>query len=220
MTPLRLALVRHGRTLSNVERVMDTAPPGAPLDDTGRMQAARLVRRFAGEEVVAVYASPATRAQETAAPLAAHHDLAVTVRDGLREVDVGVLEGTRGDGPLAAYDAVFSRWAAGSLGVGLPGGESAHDVLDRYLEVVDRIVAEHTSGLVVLVSHGGAIRIATMGLVSTVTADMVNHGALPNTGLIMLEAMPVQADRSAQWQCLEWAGIRLDSMNEGPVQML
>ena len=60
----------------------------------------------------------------------------------------------------------------------------------------------------------------THSLVGNVTTDVVNHGALPNAGLIMLEAMPVEADKRTRWQCLEWTGIRLDSMNAGPVQML
>ena len=36
---MRLLLVRHGQTMSNVDRVLDTKVPGAPLTEEGRAQA-------------------------------------------------------------------------------------------------------------------------------------------------------------------------------------
>ena len=217
MSPLRLLLVRHGQTLSNVEGIMDTAPPGAPLDETGRAQADRLAERLAGEDVVAVYASTAIRTQQTASPVAARHELAVIVRDGLREVDVGALEGMRGDEALAEYDAMVTQWAAGDLGVGLRGGgETAHDVLARYLATIEHVTANHSSGLVVVVSHGGAIRVAAMHLAGgLLTAEMMIEGALPNTGWVMFEAMSADAGTSTRWRCLEWTGLQVDSITQG-----
>ena len=54
---MRLYLVRHGRTPSNVARLLDTAVPGADLDAVGLAQADTLVERLAGHRVDAVYAS-------------------------------------------------------------------------------------------------------------------------------------------------------------------
>jgi len=41
--PVRLLLIRHGQTSSNVRRLLDTAVPGADLTDEGLAQAGRLV---------------------------------------------------------------------------------------------------------------------------------------------------------------------------------
>ena len=54
---MRLLLIRHGRTASNVTRLLDTAPPGAPLDDVGLDQARALADTLADEPIEAVYAS-------------------------------------------------------------------------------------------------------------------------------------------------------------------
>ena len=48
---MRLHLVRHGQTASNVAHLLDTAHPGADLDEVGRAQAAALVVRLGGEAV-------------------------------------------------------------------------------------------------------------------------------------------------------------------------
>ncbi|KAA1029476.1 histidine phosphatase family protein [Pseudonocardia sp. EV170527-09] len=66
---LRLVLVRHGRTPSNVRHRLDTALPGPSLDELGRAQAEEVAGLLAGWPVRGLYASRATRAQETAAPI-------------------------------------------------------------------------------------------------------------------------------------------------------
>ena len=40
----RLVLLRHGQTQGNVERRLDTRPPGAELTDLGRDQAQMFAR--------------------------------------------------------------------------------------------------------------------------------------------------------------------------------
>ena len=72
---MKLILARHGRTEGNVIKALDSRPPGMPLDEVGRAQAEELARRLAAKPLAAVYASRATRAQQTAAPIAAVHDL-------------------------------------------------------------------------------------------------------------------------------------------------
>ena len=53
---MRLILIRHGQTSSNVADLLDTGEPGADLTELGREQAAVLPQSLAGEEVDAVYA--------------------------------------------------------------------------------------------------------------------------------------------------------------------
>ena len=86
---MRLYLVRHGRTSSNVDRLLDTASPGADLDDVGRAQATRLVERLDGHHLEAVYASDLVRTQQTLAPLASARGLEMTILGGLREIQAG-----------------------------------------------------------------------------------------------------------------------------------
>ena len=65
---MRLILIRHGQTQSNVDHLLDTGHPGAPLTAEGRRQAATLVDRLAAEPIEAIYSSDLTRARQTAEP--------------------------------------------------------------------------------------------------------------------------------------------------------
>ena len=70
----RLVLVRHGQSHANVDRRLDTRPPGAALTDLGHQQA----RDFAANwqhPVAMVAHSVALRATETARDIGEHLSL-------------------------------------------------------------------------------------------------------------------------------------------------
>jgi broad specificity phosphatase PhoE len=201
MTTLRLVLVRHGQTESNVAFVLDSRPPGPPLTEEGRRQAERIAERLAGEPVVAVYASTAVRAQQTAQPIAAAHGLEVVVADGVHEVDVGDFEGRSDQAAIEQFIGVYRAWHAGDLVLPVPGGESGQQLLDRFLPVVERIRQEHPDGVVVLVSHGAAIRLAARTLAANVDSMFADAHFVPNGGAVVLEA------DGAAWRCLSWDGV-------------
>lgn len=199
----RLMLVRHGQTASNVRMALDSAPPGPPLTRQGRQQALELADSLATEPVVGVYASRAVRAQETAAPVASRHGLTVRVLDGVQEVDVGELEGRNDHAAIRCFLDVFAEWADGNLDLPMPGGESATQVLKRYLDAMREIQRGHNEGIAVLVSHGAAIRLAASTLASNITGALGAQSTLPNIGRVMLEV------DDGNWHCLEWTGVTL-----------
>ena len=201
----RLLLVRHGQTTSNLNMVLDSRPPGPPLTDLGRTQARELADALAVEPVIAVHASTAVRAQQTAAPVAERHGLSVSVLDGVQEVFLGDLEGHDSKPALAEFARVYGCWMSGQLSVPMPGGETGEQVLDRYLAAVDRIT-DHRDGSVVLVSHGGAIRLAALALAQGVQPELARAGLLPNTGRVVLERDPATP---TGWRCVAWSGLDL-----------
>ncbi len=179
---LRLLLARHGRTPANVARILDSRPPGAPLDELGRAQAHALAARLADRPLRSVHASRAVRAQQTAAPVAAAHALPVDVVDGVHEVFVGDLEGRSDAAALAAFEEVYAAWWRGDLDARLPGGESALDLRARFLPAVEQVVDGVAAGDVLLVSHGAAVRLAAAALLGE-TAETFY---VPNAGLVVL----------------------------------
>ncbi|GAB2999148.1 histidine phosphatase family protein [Saccharothrix stipae] len=199
---MRLILVRHGETASNVKMALDSLPPGPPLTDAGVAQAAALAGSLAAEPVRAVYASTAVRAQQTAAPVAAAHGLEVEVVPGVQEIFCGDLEGRHDREAFEIFIATVKQWAEGDLDVPLPGGESGRQVLDRYLAAVEKVTAGHRDGeTVVLVSHGGSLRMAALALARNVGPALAEAGLLPNTGRVVLE-------RAADgWRCTSWTGV-------------
>jgi broad specificity phosphatase PhoE len=191
---LRLLLVRHGQTAANVVHALDTRPPGSPLTELGHQQAADLADRLADQPITAVYASTATRTQQTAAPLAARLGLAVVVIDGVHEIFAGDLEDRSDEPALEVFEDVYAAWRRGELDARVPGGESARELRGRFAAAVARISAG-ASGAVVLVSHGGAIRLGVAALIGE-TAEAAYIG---NTGLVVLETATDGSWRLEHW---------------------
>jgi broad specificity phosphatase PhoE len=203
VTPLRLVLVRHGETTANAEGILDTRLPGYPLSEEGHRQAAELAQRLAGEPVVAVYASRALRAQQTARPIAARHGLAAQILDGVHEAFIGDLEGCRAPDAHQTLHELYRIWHDGNLEAARPGGESGKQVLSRYLPDVAAIRSAHRAGTAVLVSHGAATRLAIVALAANVDGSFAAPRLLSNAATVLL-----QADGTG-WRCLRWDDIEL-----------
>ena len=146
----RLILIRHGQTHANIARILDTALPGAPLTDQGIIQARRLGRVLlpSRERMTEIVTSHALRARQTGAGAVAglHHLVGPGVRlrheAGLHEVQAGEIEGRSDFDAHRRFMEIFHGWLHGDFGAKVPGGESADDVLARYLPVLRALVAE------------------------------------------------------------------------------
>ncbi|MET9971081.1 bifunctional RNase H/acid phosphatase, partial [Streptomyces sp. NPDC006356] len=93
--PATFVLLRHGETpLTPQKRFSGSGGTDPALSDVGRDQAERAGAALARRGTIqAIVASPLARTRETAAIVAAHLGLEVTVDDGLRETDFGAWEG-------------------------------------------------------------------------------------------------------------------------------
>jgi broad specificity phosphatase PhoE len=79
-------LVRHGE-VHNPEKILYGRLPGYHLSELGRQMAEVVAEHFADEDVTFVGASPLERAQETAQPIAAAHDLPIVTDARLIEAE-------------------------------------------------------------------------------------------------------------------------------------
>ena len=152
---MRLILIRHGQTQSNVDHLLDTAHPGAPLTDLGHAQARALPAAIAHEEIDALFASTLTRAQQTAAPLAEVRGLVTTVIDGVQEIAAGVEEMSP---HWENYVNELASWSVHNLDSSLEGGESAREFITRFDAAIAAIEDEGHERVAV-VSHGAALRV-------------------------------------------------------------
>lgn len=101
MTRTTVHLLRHGE-VHNPTKVLYGRLPGFQLSDLGHEMAQRAATALADHDVAIVTASPLTRAQQTAAPIAHLHGLDIGTDHELIEAD-NVFEGKRvsvGDGVL------------------------------------------------------------------------------------------------------------------------
>ncbi|EWM16400.1 histidine phosphatase family protein [Kutzneria sp. 744] len=160
-----LHLVRHGESTWNLAgRIQGQSPEAGGLTAAGRAQA-RLTAELLAERPrpAAVIASDLPRARETAEIIAARLDLALEFDPEIREQNLGVLEGHRLDSPFAddptAQDTVDRLWREPFLRP--DAGESIADMYDRVHRAFQRH-ADARPGLdIVLVTHGGPVRMAS-----------------------------------------------------------
>lgn len=150
-------LMRHGE-VHNPEQVLYGRLPGYHLSDRGRRMADLVAERLADHDVTRVYASPLERAQETAAPIAAAHDLPI-VTDG-RLIEAGNhFEGKQfgvGDGSLrhpAHWPKLINPFRPS-------WGEPYEQIAARMLAAVERARSEAAGHQAVLVSHQSPVWVA------------------------------------------------------------
>jgi len=163
MAITRLYLVRHGAT-SATEEGRFSGSSGAELSDEGRRQAACLGARLSNDPVTAVYASPLSRALDTARIIAEHCGRETIVRDGLREIGHGHWEGMRREDVEREFSEEYAQYESDPFTFAPLGGESGVAVLARALPVVRDIVSAHPGGHVVVVSHKATLRLVLSSL--------------------------------------------------------
>ena len=157
-----MILIRHGQSIANASGVWQ-GQLEFPLSELGRRQAEEAGRALRGVALSGVYASPLSRAFETAEILAsaAGYEGEVIPVAGLTERHGGLLQG-RTWAEQEARDPEFARkflsmpeeerWA-------LVGAETDQEILSRFEDAISSVLARHAPGdRLVVVSHGGVMR--------------------------------------------------------------
>jgi len=152
---LHLILVRHGETEWNVQRRYQ-GQFNVPLSSVGRQQAERIAQRLASQKIDAVYASDLERAWETAAIIAAKHNLAVASEPRLRELKFGVLEGLTFDEAQIQYPEMITAWLK-DFNQPPQGAESVDLFNARIIALLDDLKQKHDEQTLLLVGHGGSL---------------------------------------------------------------
>lgn len=199
----RLVLIRHGEAQSFVDGVVGGDRGCSGLSEHGRRQATALRDRFArtGElgEVVGLYASTLPRAIETAEIIAPSlGSPAVQPERDLREFDPG-----EGDGlTWVEFESRFPfPEVRDPFNARVPGGESWVGFGERVEGALQRIVAAHEGGTVVVACHGGVIEHAfhLWGVSALEGLDL----EITNTGITEFrwtEPWPWHAHRAPGWR--------------------
>ena len=116
---MKIYLVRHGETDWNkLERWQGHTD--VPLNETGIEQANGLAEIIGNHSNISmIYASPLIRAYRTAEILNQTLNVEIVVRDGLKEVSLGVWEGMNYAGVLEKYPNDYELWRTRSDGLDL-----------------------------------------------------------------------------------------------------
>jgi len=150
---MRMLLLRHAETDWNRERRFQGGRD-VPLSATGREQAESAARLLAATPLDAVWSSPLARARDTAAIIAAPHDLAVQEAAAFREMGFGEWEGLTRDEVRERFADAHRAWVETPQEAIWPGAETLAAVRTRALAGLAALRAAHQGQTICLVTHG------------------------------------------------------------------
>ncbi|WP_204123087.1 histidine phosphatase family protein [Lacticaseibacillus mingshuiensis] len=190
----RLYFVRHGKTQWNMEGRYQGANGDSPLLPESYDQIHQLAQYLKNVPFAHAYVSPLPRAKTTADVLLKdlEQPIPVTVTVGMREFDLGKMEGLKFTEVAEKYpDALHAfRHAPGEYHAEEVAGESFEALIKRMQPVVlDAVRADATgTANLLFVSHGAALVALIQSLLGTPIKDMRKDGGLTNSSVTILEA--------------------------------
>lgn len=216
---MRLILILHGQTPTNVLGLLDTAVPGPPLTDLGLEQAVSLVAAWPMRRSTPLSRRrnsarsrrrrrwPVTGSCRSECSTGCARSLPVTGKWPLTSRPPAATSGCSGNGPAANWN----RLPPGS------NGESGWSVLQRYDQAINTAFADGAE-TVVAVSHGAAIRFWAGLRAANLPDDFGVDSPVHNTGVIVL----VRNGSDDAWWAESWTGAAIggdrldDTAGDGP----
>lgn len=181
---VRIVLLRHGETDRNAtDRFQGQAD--IPLNDTGVRQAQVIARSLSPDSWSAVYSSSLARAAQTAAYASGRLGVPHRRLDGLRERDLGTLDG-QDRAEFARQHPRTMRRLLTDPDYAPPGGETGRAALSRSAAALRTIAEAEAEAdktgrtppapVVLAVTHGGVLNLLTRALADAVETPEVLVG--------------------------------------------
>ena len=184
MKETEIILIRHGETEWNSQQRMQ-GHSNSDLSSVGQAQIQALGQWMKNVPFDLIYSSDSLRAKQTAEAITqfSGHELKIDLR--LREKNLGVFEGLTSEEARERHPEVFRLFKTAGSKYVIDEGESTQQLQDRALEIVDEIRIKHHEERVLLVTHGGFIRVVmkhSLGL----SLETPTRFLIRNTGVFRL----------------------------------
>lgn len=210
---MRLLLIRHGQTPSNVDGLLDTARPGPGLTELGERQAAEIPDALKHEAIDGIYVSVLRRTLITATPLIVDRRVDPVELPGIHEIEAGDLEMRHDHEAYRIYLETAFAWGMGDLDRRMPGATDGHEFFRRF----DESIASVTGNNAVVFSHGAAIRVWVAGRAINVPPSFAGEHDIQNTGVVELDGSLESGFTLLSWQGTPVGGSDLsDDTAEDP----
>ena len=185
MKETEIILIRHGETEWNSQQRMQ-GHSNSDLSSVGQAQIQALGQWMKNVPFDLIYSSDSLRAKQTAEAITqfSGHELQFDQR--LREKNLGVFEGLTSEEARERHPEVFRLFKTAGSKYVIDEGESTQQLQDRALEIVNEIRIKHPEERVLLVTHGGFIRVVmkhSLGL----SLETPTRFLIRNTGVFRLE---------------------------------
>ncbi|HIO60861.1 MAG TPA: histidine phosphatase family protein [Deltaproteobacteria bacterium] len=184
MKETELILIRHGETVWNSQQRMQ-GHSNSDLSEEGRAQIESLGQWMKNVSFDHIYSSDSLRTRQTAEAITKYSGHTLKIDQRLREKNLGVFEGLTTEEAKERHPEIFRLFKTAGSNYVIDEGESTQQLLDRALEFIEEIRLLQPDQRVVLVTHGGVVRVLikhTLGL----SVGSPTRFLIKNTGLFRL----------------------------------
>ena len=183
---MKLFLVRHGEIESNLKKIY-AGWSEEPLTPNGRRQAQEAAEKLVRYDIEAIYCSPLTRTVQTAEIIGSVLSIKPVPEESFKELRMGPWEGKSEDQVSREFPHEWQVWNTRPAELALPGRETLHQLLERNLRGVKRILAEKPAEKSLIVTHVAIIRVLLMHF-QWMVPNLYRTLHIPNGQIFDLEA--------------------------------
>jgi len=180
--------VRHGITEFNSARKF-LGYSDIELSAAGCRQVEQLRDHLVDDKIDAVYSSDLKRALVTAEVISSGHEVDITARSELREMNYGDVEGLTFEEISRLYPGVAEVLANFGPRLKFPGGENFREFIERASKFLDELKGHTSSQTILIVSHNGPLRVLVCRLLG-IDLGHWRQIRLDNASLSILETSP------------------------------
>ena len=184
MKETEIILIRHGETEWNSQKRMQ-GHSNSDLSEVGRAQIQALGEFMKNESFDHIYSSDSLRARQTAEAITQYSGHTLQFDQRIREKNLGVFEGLTSTEAKERHPEIYRLFKTAGANYVIDEGESTQQLLERALEFIEEIRLRHPQERVVMVTHGGVVRVLmkhALGL----SIDAPTRFIIKNTGIFGL----------------------------------
>ena len=184
MKETEIILIRHGETDWNSQQRMQ-GHSNSDLSEVGRGQIQALGELMKNVSFDHIYSSDSLRARQTAEAITQYSGHTLQFDQRIREKNLGVFEGLTSTEAKERHPEIYRLFKTAGPNYVIDEGESTQQLLERALEFIEEIRLRHPQERVVMVTHGGVVRVLmkhALGL----SIDAPTRFIIKNTGIFGL----------------------------------
>lgn len=174
-------MIRHGRTLYNLQKRVQGRGIDSSLDPLGQQQGQAFYEHYQSQPFGLLFTSSLKRTKETVAPFIEEGLPHIALKE-LDEISWGIFEGEQPtEEMIAEHQRVRTAWGTGDYDARVKNGESAQEMVNRLKIFVEQL-KERTEEKILVCAHGGSLAFLMTIFQGQPISDMVQYRH-HNTGL-------------------------------------
>ena len=192
MAPTVIDLIRHGEPVGGIRFRGETDDPLSPK---GRQQMEDAVGDY--REWNLIVTSPLRRCREFAESMAKRLSIPLEIEAEFREIGFGTWEGLSAKDISESHPEALKQFYRDPAQYPPIGGEPLSDFQTRITTAWDRMVAAHPGKHILVIAHGGTIRIVLSHILEIPLANLFRL-TVPNAAISRIQQFSDETGRFAQ----------------------